>query len=169
MSHIVSEIIVVALDRMKKAQAALEIEESGRTVASLQGQVAGYKEFLDNLDDSYSLPPGATEYTGDVPMDFEHIDDELLETMSREVQNLPDSPAWEAVIDRIDANIANYKKILLFEAEKSRDLDLYQGRYKAQVVYREIFSAIEEEMAKREAQRKESKRNPELQFDRAMA
>jgi hypothetical protein len=59
------------------------------------------------------------------------------------------------------------KNYLLFNAEKSRDLDFFQGKYKGATIYESFFSAIDLEVKRRkdEAERKRKDSAESLDFD----
>jgi hypothetical protein len=156
-----NQIIITAQFEMKLCQAKLEVEESGRLVARLQGNVAGYKKLIANIAARYHLTQIFLDDTGDNPLVIPDLEDENFELLRHDVEMLRISDQWKEVIAAVDANIVRFKDFLLYEAEKTRDLDLTQGDYEAQTVYGKVFKAVEEENQRRkaEAAKKAKERN----------
>jgi hypothetical protein len=157
-----NQIIIMAQFEMKLCQAKLEVEESGRIVARLQGNVAGYKKLIANIAARYHLNQAFLEETGDRPLVVPDLEDENFEMLRHDVEMLRISDEWKEVIANVDVNIIRFKDYLLYEAEKTRDLDLTQGDFEAQTVYNKFFNAIKDdndrrrkEAAKKEKERKE--------------
>jgi len=164
---VLSQVIIQANAEMHRCQAQLEIEESGREVASLQGRIVGCKTLLQNIQVEFKMPAHAIENTNDKPLELADLNDEDITTMLEDKCMLVDSDEWKRVEARTDSTIESLKNRLLFDAEKSRDLDLSQGQYKAQAFYRNYFRRIEDEAEYRQKRREEAarKKKSQLPFD----
>ena len=158
----IDQIVVTANAEMRTARARLEVEENGREVASLQGKVAGYKRLIGHMAAEFGLTEFAIEDLGDAPIRVPDMADPTLEALSAGIALLLLDPRWAAVLARIEAHVEEMKTRLLFEAEKSRDLDLCQGQYKGETVYRNLFDAVKWETEKRANKREDARKNPQL-------
>ena len=153
-----NQIIIIAIHRMGACKDDLETEENGRVVASLQGKIAGYKEIISILAAEFSLTQAMLDDTGDEPIDIGKADDEEVDASVASIEALRKTEAWAKVLARVEANIVNLKDFLLFSAEKSRDLDICQGKYEAQTVYKSFFSQVESESSYRQRKREEKQK-----------
>ena len=160
----INEIIVRTLAESSICKDKLEIEESGRVVANLQGLVSGYRIFISFLAAEFHISQSALEYNGDVGFEIPKITDLELSMYQIDIEGLKITEAWKNVLERIEKNTEQLKNNLLFNAEKSRDLDYSQGQYKATNFYKEFFVAIDNEVGRREKERDERRKKPGL-FD----
>lgn len=154
---IINQIIATANYEMRMAIDRLQVEESGRDVAQDQGKVAGWKELISNLSANFHLIQALLEDNGEEPVSIPDLSDEELEAWKIDADLVRSTDEWKAVIARIEENILMLKNHLLFCAEKTRDLDIDQGKYRAQMIYQNVFEAIERELSRREAKKKEDK------------
>jgi hypothetical protein len=159
---VINQIIIIANDEMRRARERLEVEESGRELAALQGNLVGYKNLVAHMAAEFELPQIFIEDSGDAPLRIPELDDEVLETFAVEVETLKDDRRWESVEARIDHDIGELKNHLLFKAEKSRDLDLCQGQYKGETVYTRLFEKVRDELERRHAAQAKKAKEPEL-------
>ena len=140
---------------MRMAIDRLQVEESGRDVASDQGKVAGWKELISNLSAAFHLEQLFLEDNGEEPVKLPDLEDNQVLMYQEDAEAIKVSEEWKAVTDRIQANIELLKCHLLFSAEKTRDLDIDQGKYRAQMIYQEVFESIEREVKRREDKEKQ--------------
>lgn len=159
-----NEIIVRVLHESAECKTKLEVEESGREVAKLQGLVSGYRVFLNFLAAEFYLSQSMLEYNGDKGFDAPKLSDAALYSYQADIAAMKESESWINVLARIEANTSDLKNHLLFGAEKSRDLDYSQGQYKATTFYTTFFDAIVNEVGRREREREEHRKTPGL-FD----
>jgi hypothetical protein len=152
---ILTQLVTTANYEMRMAIDRLQVEESGRDVASDQGKVAGWKELIGNLSAAFHLEQYFLEDNGEDPVKIPDLSDGELETYRLDADMIRNTEEWTAVIARIQDNIDMLKSHLLFTAEKTRDLDIDQGKYQAQMIYRNIFDAIDYEIKRREAKAQE--------------
>jgi hypothetical protein len=160
-----NEIIIRALHEMEDCRMKLEVEESGRTVASLQGQISGHKNLLKFIKDAFSLPFSMMENTGDIPADLREMEDASLEVLRFSINALRSNENWKTVLGKIEENIIQLKDHLLFRAEKSRDLDIDQGIFRAETMYGSFFQGVESEYEFRQNKAKQEAAEPSFQFD----
>ena len=165
MTLALNEIIIRANYETALARAKLETEESGRVVASLQGHISGYKALTAFLAAEFHLTEGFIQNSGDSPNNAPDMDDAWLAVMDSDIRMLKEDPAWQAVLARIDNNTEHIKNHLLLRAEKSRELDIGQGQYRATTFYNSFFESIENEICRRKAAEEKKRQEPELPFD----
>jgi len=158
----INQIITIANAEMQLARDRLEVEESGREVASLQGHIIGYKKLIGIMAAELGLTQIAIEDLGDKPLIVPDMDDETLAVLTEDIGILKAAEEWGEVQQRIEEDIETMKNHRLFAAEKSRDLDLCQGQYEGETVYTRLFNSVESENGRREAERERKRKNPEL-------
>ncbi len=145
-----NELIVRNLKLSREAKALLETEESGRKLAELQGNVAGYRKFMDFLAAEFHLTQTFIEDTGDEEMNLADLSDATLDVLSHEIHMLQnESEAWKNVLERITEEDEKLKGWLLYEATKSRELDVAQGIHQAMVMYDQFFESVFSEVNRR--------------------
>lgn len=159
------QIIIRANEEIRMAIAKLEVEESGRDVARLQGNLSGYKKLISAMCAEFHLSQIEVEDNGESSVLLADLDDAELDVAQHDAIELQNSEEWKAVIARIDAIIEGSKNYLLYSAEKSRDLDLKQGEYKGMMICNDFFSAIENEVKRRRAIAEQKAREPDLPFE----
>jgi hypothetical protein len=163
MSIAISQLVVRTNEAMRLAHAKLEIEESGREVAALQGQIAGGKDFISDLAAEFFLTQSFLDDIGDVSLTLPDASESYLEAIQADINELCASEPWKAVLGRIDERTENLKNHLLFAAEKSRDLDLCQARHKAHTEYKAFFEAVKNALER--ARAKSAEKKEELPFE----
>jgi predicted metal-dependent hydrolase len=164
-SFAINEIIIRANVETELCQAKLETEESGRVLASLQGYVAGYRKLISFIAAAFHLTETMLENTGDTANEIPDLDDNRLLLLDLSIKALKGSDAWAEVQAKVDENIERIKCHLLFGAEKSRDLDIGQGQYKATTFYTYLFDAVEREVGRRKEEAEKKRAEPGLPFD----
>lgn len=165
MTIAINEIVIRTLKSIAECKAKLEVEESGREVASLQGHLGGYKQLLSFLAAEFSLNQAMIEDTADEPTTIQELDDVLFAGFKLDVIDLKQSEGWMRLVLRIVEKTGWLKDRLLFTAEKSRDLDLSQGFYKGMISYESFFNAVEGEAERRDKEAERKRKEPELDFD----
>lgn len=170
MSEIVlRELAVIVNSEIKTARGKLEVEESGRVVASLQGNVSGWRQLLDFLTAEFV---GFSVITigldgSQIPVDLADLTDADVFKLESLVVEFKETPEWSRVLGRVDERIEHLKDELLFRAEKSRELDLCQGQYKALIRPRRFFMDVSRAatMRREKIAEDEKRKREELNFD----
>jgi hypothetical protein len=158
----INEIVVMAQAEMRSIRARLEVEESGREVASLQGQLCGCKLLVGHICGRFSLREQMIEDLGDVPLKVPDLDDATLTDLHADIGILREDPRWLEVLLVIKADDEESQRFLLLEAEKSRDLDLRQGQHRAEELYLRLFNSVENETKRRSDEDERRRKEPEL-------
>ena len=159
-----NQIIISAQKEMRDAIDKLQVEEKGREVASLQGHVAGYKEIISIIAGRFHLFQYELEDNGDEPAKIPDLTDADLEVVSMDAKFLLDRYEWKEVMERVEANVYQWKNNLFYAGESTRDLDIAQGKYKGQKIYEQFFRAVDNEVERRAKEAAEKAKQPSL-FD----
>jgi len=163
-SLVLTEIVTRAIWGQKESHQKLEIEESGRVVATLQGKIAGYKQLLNLIGESFELHGpwcAVIEDSNDRPIEITEMSDAYLSELKYGVKVFREyHVSFDKVVKAIQAETESLKNYLLFEADKTRELDVGQGKYKGMMLYNDFFKAVEAEVERREKNKKET-----LDFD----
>lgn len=167
MSAALNELITRVNRQVRECKGKLLVEESGREVASLQGHVAGYRYLTDFLAAEFHLSQVFLEDLGEDETMVPDLDDEAVFALERSCLQLQEELAWKAVLERIEARNEELKDFLLYQAEKSRDLDVSQGQRKAMSYFRDFFRHVGEVATSRRVAAAEKAKNPELEFEMA--
>lgn len=161
---VLAEIVTRAIWGQKESHQKLEIEESGRVVATLQGKIAGYKQLLNLIGESFDFHGpwcAVIEDSDDKPIDITEMSDAYLSELKSGVKVFREyHESFDKVTKGIQAETESLKSYLLFKADKTRELDVCQGKYKGMILYNDLFKAVEEESERREKNKKET-----LDFD----
>jgi len=152
----VNEIVKMANAEIRDCHAKLEIEESGREVAGLQGKIAGSKDLLRFLKEAFDMTVFGIDDSGEAATVIPDMDDLALEALAIDITALKLRPEWSSVLAMVEERTEGMKNFLLFSAEKSRDLDLKQGEHKGMTQYHTLFNAVESERNRREKDKKDS-------------
>jgi hypothetical protein len=152
-----NEIIAIINEEMRLAHYKLEVEESGRVVGALQGNIAGYKLLLSYLSAEFNLSQFVLEDNGEKPLVIPDMSDDEFIIFSHDIEEFKSLEEWRRVLNRIDQRTEDLKNHLLFSAEKTRDLDLSQGTYKGMTVFKQLFNAVEQSEISRQNKKKEDK------------
>jgi len=159
-----NQIIISAQKEMRDAIARLQVEDKGREVASLQGQVAGYKEIIGIIAAKFHMTQFELEDNVDEPVSIPDMKDEDLEIVNLDTINLKGREEWLEVIERVESNVYQWKNDLFYAGESTRDLDIAQGKHKGQKIYEQFFNAVENEVERRIKEAAEKAKTPSL-FD----
>ncbi len=153
-----NEIVIRINQLSREAKNQLEVEESGRKVAELQGNIAGYRKFLNFLCAEFHLTQQFIEESGDKELNLAETSDTQLDIYSSEIHWLQnDSHEWKEVLARIQETDDGLKDWLLYKATKSRDLDVAQGTHQAMIMYDKFFEAIFSEVERRKKKAEEER------------
>jgi len=166
-SIVINQIVERTHEAKRLAHAKLEVKESGRELASLQGQIAGRKEYLGILAAEFHLSQSFLEDTGDSSLILVEMEEADLEGIQAEINELQHCEEWGNVLARIDGLTSDLKDYLLFGAEKSRDLDICQGKHKAHVAHVAFFEAVK--IALEWVRKKAAEKKEELPFGKKSA
>lgn len=145
MSEIVlREIVIIVNDEDKKARDKLLTEENGRVVASLQGNVYGWRQLIEFMTSEFIGLESVTFGLDGTqkPMVMADLSDDDVLLLESLVLEFMESYTWKLVKVRVDERIGQLKDHLLYSAEKSRELDIAQGQYKALVWLNRFFSDV---------------------------
>lgn len=147
--------------------AKLQVEDNGRSVASLQGHIAGYKELVRIISDEFIVSPGwctIAQDSADEDLVLADMSDEAIAELNADAMNLiKNSEQWDKVLRRIEEKTIELKDRLFKDGHSTRDLDLAQGHYYGMTIYEAFFKAIDNEMERRERAKKD--KEGELPFD----
>ncbi len=163
MSITISQLVVRANKAMRLAHAQLEVEDGGREVAKLQGNIAGHKQFIEDLSAEFGLTQFFLDDTGDTALKLPDLDEAQLEAIQADINIIKDSSAWKRLLERIDVRTQEMKDFLLEEADKSRSLDICQGKHQAHIAYQSFFNAVEDALTV--ARMRAAEKKSELPFD----
>jgi hypothetical protein len=145
----------------RKYKGDLEIEESGRVLANLQGKVSGHRKFIAFLTDRFNLSPHVTQDSGESES-IEDFDDPHLYALQISIADMQSRQEWRYFINDVDTEISILKNNLLYSAEKSRDLDIAQGTYQGLTFYNEAIRNVTREIERREEKAKKEREQPGL-------
>ena len=160
-------ILTKAFFENNQALAKLQVEESGRTVASLQGHIAGYKELVKIISEEFIVSPGWCSVAQDNAQEdivLPDMSDEAMAELNADAMNLiKNSESWGKVLSRVQDVTNRLKDQLFTNGHSTRDIDLAQGHYHDMTIYESFFKAIDNEIVRREGAKKE--KEGELPFD----
>jgi len=136
------QIITWTNDEIEKCREKLENEPSGRILAYLQGKIPGCKFALKAIEEIFHL---GSEYLtgGEKPCNMSQLTQDQILGAEKDMEELQQMEQWTQFLGRIQERAEKLKNYLLFEAKKSRDLDVHQGEYKGMITYQEVFDSIE--------------------------
>ena len=163
MSITISQLVVRANEAMRLAHAQLEVEDGGREVAKLQGNIAGHKNFIEDLSAEFGLTQFFLDDTGDTSLVLSDLEEAQLEEIQADINLLKKSSSWVATLARIDVRTQEMKDFLLERADKSRSLDICQGKHQAHIAYQAFFNAVESALLT--ARQRSAEKKSELPFD----
>ena len=159
-----NQIIIMAQSEMRRAIAQLQVEDKGREVAALQGNVAGYKELIGNIAARFHLSQIMLEDEGDEPFKIPDLTDDDLAVVDSDAKALMGREEWQAVLERVESNIYAWKNELYYGGSSTRDLDIIQGKHKGQKIFEAFFESVQNEVERRAAEAAEKAKQPTL-FD----
>jgi len=128
---------------IEKCREKLENEPSGRILAYLQGKIPGCKFALKAIEEIFHLNE-AFFNGGEKPCEMSRLTQEQILAAEKDMEELQQTEEWRQFLGRIQERSNELKDFLLFEAKKSRDLDVHQGEYKGMITYQTVFDAIED-------------------------
>jgi len=162
---VLKEIVTIVNSEVKQAKDKLLTEENGRAVALLQGKVYGWRQLIENIEAEFSLFSVLVLDTNGKPIDLPGLTDDDVFRLEGLVKEFVESEEWKKVKDRVAQRIGQLKDHLLYSAEKSRELDISQGQYKALIWPNNFFSDVSNIASwRRQKQDQEAKRKKE-EFD----
>ncbi len=135
--------------RIKEDSERLEIEEVGRMVASLQGELSGLKTFIKFVCDVFAIHH--IEYNDDQLIEIDELLDSDLNELHDEVKLFEEHDGrWREIQSRVNNLLDEKKNFLFYEAEKTRDLDICHGIRDGLTLYKKICNEIRYEYKHRE-------------------
>jgi hypothetical protein len=135
------QIITWTHDEIDRCREKLETEPSSRELAFLQGKIPGCKFALKAIEEIFSLSDEFLKQ-GEKPCKMSSLTQEQILGAEKDMEELQESEQWQQFLVRIQERTEVLKDFLLFEANKSRDMDVHQGEYKGMITYKTVFNAI---------------------------
>lgn len=165
MNAIVAHVIIRAKSEMKIDKVKLESEEAARTIAELQGSIAGYRLLISFIAAEFHIMEFEILGLPEEPEMLPDFTDTIIAGLFHEVTILRVTEEWGTVLARIVAAESDMKDFLLFRASKTHDLFFKQSQQKALHIYESVFNAIEDQQKQREKKAEEKRKNPEFAFE----
>jgi len=138
------QIITWTNDEIEKCKEKLESEPSGRILAYLQGKIPGCKYALKAIEEIFNLSDELFYQHGEKPCNMSQLTQEQILGAEKDMEELQQMEQWTQFLGRIQERAEELKNYLLFDAKKSRDLDVHQGEYKGMITYQKVFDVIED-------------------------
>jgi len=135
-------ILTAVYDRMRYCKNKLEIEESGKFIANLQGKISGYNLLLDQM--KKNIPFLDFSDTGEEEVVPHDMDDSELVFISMEL--LTNRCYWDPIEKFMKYQVAQDKHYLYYDCKKSRDIDVIHGKRDGMLMFKGIFQAIKNEI-----------------------
>jgi hypothetical protein len=137
------QIIAYIEDEIKKCRKKLEREPSGRVLAYLQGKIPGCKFGLEAMKEIFNLGDDFFEKI-EIPVVLNQLSREEILGVEEDMEELKETEEWQKFLSQIQERADSLKNFLLFEAKKSRDLDVSHGKYNGMVMYQKLFDSIKD-------------------------
>lgn len=142
--HALNELIVRINWDTRECKGKLLVEESGREVASLQGQVSGYSKLMSFLRAEFNLKQAFVEDLLEEKLNVPDLSDAALFDLEEDCLDLQATGAWAAIETRAAERTEELKHHLLFKADNGRELDIAQGQYNAMTCYKGFFNHVQQ-------------------------
>lgn len=152
MNKLIDVILTDYTWNIQDIQKNLESEESGKTIARLQGRLRGSKLFISILKQhmtSFTFSRVSQLDEDSKIIKIEDLDDSTLRELFSQVEESKNHIGWKGMKDAILSELEKQKNYLFYDAEKGRDLDLIHGFRDAITEYSEICGRIENEHKRR--------------------
>ena len=124
-----------------KAEAKLQVTESGATIANIQGYCAGFRAFKDELNKAGYDTDFNTVTAERTPWESEDEEDEYASakkwefpyflSVHEQITALCESEGWKTLHESLEVRISDRKDFLFFKSDKGRDLYWCKGWYRA--------------------------------------
>lgn len=169
-STFLNELVIRAISARRKAREDLETCGKTRDIAVLQGSIKGYTLLLQYIAEEFldtEFSPAYFSILGDEPQPLSKLDGVSLELLAMSAKAIALDERWGRILEKISSRVEEMKSFLLFQATKTRSLDVSQGQYNAMIIHGTLISDIETEVEAREKERKrlEKERSESLDFD----
>ena len=137
--------------RLTEAQKEfLEYEDKAKEVATLQGELAGYKLLIDKVSKQFPIDFFYDEDVSGDPESIRDMDQDYLNLLCKDAAESKKDERWQNINTAIDGEIAEIKSYLLYSADGSRALPYCQGKARGMVVHRSLVTNLEAELKQRE-------------------
>ncbi len=172
-STFLNELVIRAISARRKAREDLETCGKTRDIAVLQGNIKGYTLLLQYIAEEFQDTEFHPAYftllddNGDEPQPLSKLDGVSLQLLAMSAKAISTDERWGRILEKISSRVEEMKSFLLFQATKTRSLDVSQGQYNAMIIHGTLISDIETEVEAREKERKrlEKDRAESLDFD----
>lgn len=113
----------------KEREELLKVTEGDGKIATLQGYIAGVKDFFNFLDEvgMYENILIADYETTDIKKDFSCFTENEIFILAGEAEGLKRSEKYKDLQELVKASIEEKKSFLFNEAQKGRDLSFVHG------------------------------------------
>jgi hypothetical protein len=149
---------------IREIKEKLEVEEAGKKIADMQGQLTGFKKFIEylssNLRYSYNTLEMYTD-TGDSIPELEKMSYTELESLIANYEGFKKEDWYKNFIEAINSTCENIKESFL-HLDKPRDVWYEQGFYKAIVLYKKLINQIYSERDRRDNEKKRLEKDEPL-------
>lgn len=161
MKELLSLILLDYRKTAEKCTVRLETEESGKVIASTQGELSCCKLFLKTFDKEFSSSFRYETLTLNEQRlpEIYTLRDKFLAALESQRQELEKDPTWETFLLKLESYEKQKKEWLYFSAEKGRDLDFVHGWRDCLKKPEELCNSI---MYEYERRTKEREKEPEL-------
>jgi len=137
--------------KLRGAKTALELEteEKARDIATLQGNIIGWRKLLNYLVEFFDLTDVfITDYGEKVPW-VDGIETQEIDELYAQMELLTASAEWESLLKKVAENKEFLKETLITTADSARDLYLAQAQQVGLTQYAPLFDALSEEFRNR--------------------
>jgi hypothetical protein len=155
---ILNFLVATVNQKLRSAKAALETEEKNREIATLQGNIIGWRKLLDYIVEIYKLTDAFIADSGEEATLIESMDTLSIDRLHMEKERLIISNEWKDLLVKVAVNRESLKESLITFADSARDLYLAQAQQKGLTAYGPLFTALTVEY---------NRRNEELNFEGA--
>lgn len=145
MQNIHDVVLTTIYARMRADRAQLETEESGKIISMLQGRISGYNLLLEQMKEN--IPFLSFVDNEDEEVNPHDMEDRDLVVLSMGL--ITDRAYWDPIEKSMKYEVAQDKHYLYYDAKKPRSLDVIHGKRDGMLLFKDIFSAIKQEIESR--------------------
>jgi hypothetical protein len=154
---ILNLLVVTINQKIRDAKTARETEEKAREIATLQGNIIGWRKLINFLEVEFEdLPVQFVADNEEQAPRIESIDTQEIDELYAQMELLTASSEWENLLKKVANNKEFLKETLITTADSARDLYLAQAQQSGLTEYAKLFDALREEF---------QRRKEELNFD----
>jgi len=133
--------------KLRDAKTALETEEKAREIATLQGNIIGWRKLLNYLVELFGLSDIADN--GEPAPRIEGLDTQKIDEFHAQKELLIASAEWENLLKKVAENKEFLKETLITTADSARELYLTQAQQSGLTAYAPLFDDLSEEFRRR--------------------